>query len=54
MKSAGCREQKRGSMEGGKKKKEWSESLRLCFCIKQGPFNVRDIDDLVSMDARFP
>lgn len=37
-----------------KKKKEWSESLRLCFCIKQGPFNVRDIDDLVSMDARFP
>lgn len=41
-------------MEEKKKKKEWSESLRLCFCIKQGPFNVRDIDDLVSMDARFP
>lgn len=37
-----------------KKIQVWSESLRHCFCIKQGLFNVRDIGGLVSMDARFP
>lgn len=37
-----------------KKIQEWSESLRLCFSIKQGLFNVRDTDSPVNMYARFP